>query len=596
MGADTNRPVKTAASNVAAEDAAATPASRDLLSIPVSAPLPPGASAIDLLGVSYAHMKTSDGGDLYLTKHGQPFWQHLLPDNWFAKEWFEANRERLIGTSTVYKVPTRKIRGISLHLVVKWSRVGEDVPLDTMTINKFINAEFNSPFEEFSLLTELRAGEAGPPGIRIKTQKPLAIYVSSERLQLWQTGRSESKIAAKLARHPGVELDILRQYVVLYGWIKGFDLTEVADRRNFGPDMRAAFFARTTSLVTHELELKGYHVVDMKPQHVIVRQRPDGRLLRDRNGQFVYALVDYELLERTPVYEQAVRSVNRRIYLQHMARRFDTTAAKPLPVHLKATNVLGVDYVFARAESTGGLLWVAGKDPDLVNYFLPERWRRTPKQSLSATNQVFYTRTKDNINLVWRVSRLGDAPWPGSTPEQARAILNHGFNSPFEEFACALEMSKAGVRTIYPRAIYMTGHKAGAGRVIADPRRYDVLAHLRTPDGQPAVSKEHEYITIWGFWNGPDEALAAYDGRYYRGINAEQACREELITEDALAELLERARRRLTRSGFEDLNFKPDHLLITFSPDNRMVTDTLGKLEFRLCNFELVRRIPPAGT
>jgi hypothetical protein len=592
MGADLDRPVTEVPPAAEAATAAVAPGSGSLLPAR-DLPLPPKTSSLNLLDVSYAHFKTKDGGDLYLTEHGQPFWEHLLPENWYAREWFEANRERLIGTSTVYRLPTRTVRNKLLDLVVKWSRVGEDVPLDTMTINKFISAEFNGPFEEFSLLMKLRAGEAGPPGIRIKTQKPLAIYVPSERLKLWQTGRSESRIAAKLARHPGVELDILRQYVVLYGWIKGFDLTEVADRWNLSMERRVTFFAYATSLVTHELELKGYRVVDMKPQHVIVRLRPDGSIVRDRNGQVVYALIDYELLERTPAYEQAVRSVNRQIYLAHMAKRFDTTAAKPMPPHLKAANVLGVDYVFGHAESTGGLLWVVGKDPDLFNYFLPERWRRTPKRSLSAMNQVFHTCTKDNINLVWRVSRMGDTAGP--TAATVRAGGDPGFNSPFEEFACAMEMSKAGVRTIYPRAIYMTGHKAGDGRAIADPRRYEALAHLRTPDGEPAILRDHEYITIWGFWNGPDEALAAHDGRYYRAVNAEDACREQLMSADLLAELLERAGRRLALSGFEDHNLKPDHLLISFGSDNQIVKDTMGKPEVRLCNFELVRRSRPGS-
>ena len=559
------------------------------------APLPADSGSIDLLGINYAHLKTSDGGDLYLTRHGQPFWELLLPENWYAKEWFEANRERLVGTSTVYKVPTRRIHDTQLNLVVKWSRVGEEVPVDTLTINKFINAEFNSPFEEFSVLMELRAGQSGPPAIRVKTQKPLAVYVPPERLQLWQTGRSESRIAAKIARHPGVELDILRQYVVLYGWIKGKDITEVADYWKLDETMREALYARTTSLVTHELDLKGYRVVDMKPAHIIVRLRADGSLLRDRNGQLLYALVDYELLERTPEHEQAVRSVHRQHYLQHMARRFEVASSKPLPAHLKAARTLGVDYVFGHAESTGGLLWVVGKDPDLFNYFLPERWRRTPKESLSNSNQVFKTRTKDNINLVWRVSRIGDTPWLGGAGERAREILDYGFNSPFEEFAFAFEMSRAGVRTIYPRAIYMTGHRAGDVRIIADHRRYENLAHLRSPDGEVAVSKDHEYITIWGFWNGPDELLAVRDGQYYRGVNAERACQEKLITEETLAELLDRARSRLGRAGFEDLNLKPDHLLISFNPQNQMVTDTLGKPDFRLCNFELVRKVPASG-
>ena len=95
-----------------------------------------------------------------------------------------------------------------------------------------------------------------------------------------------------------------------------------------------------------------------------------------------------------------------------------------MPAHLRATNVLGVDYIFGRAESTGGLLWVVGKDPDLFNYFLPERWRRTPKKNLSARNQIFRTRTKDNINLVWKVSRMGDSPWlknPDAHKEAAKA-------------------------------------------------------------------------------------------------------------------------------------------------------------------------------
>ena len=188
---------------------------------PVPADVP--GSAISLLGVDYVHVKTRDGGDLYLTRFGAPYWQNLLPENWYAPEWFETKRQRLEGTSTDYKVPTRRVNGVTLSLVAKWSRVGEGVPLDTLTFNKFIHAEFNSPFEEFSLLMELRKGEAGPPGIRLRTQKPLAIYMPSERLQLWQTGRSEDKIRAKVVRHPGVEIDILRQYVVLYGWVKGLD-------------------------------------------------------------------------------------------------------------------------------------------------------------------------------------------------------------------------------------------------------------------------------------------------------------------------------------------------------------------------------------
>lgn len=549
-------------------------------------------SRISLLGVEYCRLKTSDNGDLYLTRYGLPLWKNLLPENWYAGEWFQIKRERLDGTSTIYKVPTRQVDGRTLHLVVRWSRVGEVVPLDTLTVNKFINAEFNSPFEEISLLMELRRGEDGPRGIRIRTQQPMAIYVPSERLQLWQTGRSEDKIRAKVARHPGVEIDILRQYVVIYRWVDGLDAVEMADRYNLDGRERAEFLARATTLAIHELWQKGYRVIDMKPDHIILRNRRDGSLLRDRNGQLVYALVDYELLERTPEHEQAVRSLHRQFYLKHMARRFDANSAKPLPAHLRLTSLLEVDYVFGRAESTGGLLWVVGKDPDLFYYFLPERWRRTPKRTLSSHNEVYYTRTKDDINLVWKVSRMGEVPLLNNPEAHSDIAQLYGFNTPFEEFAIALELARHGVKAVYPRAIYMTGRKGGSAPEIADGRRYAALSHLCTPDGEPALRKEYDYITIWGFWNGPDELLAAQDGRFYKGIDAERACADKLIPPEVLEQLMKSLARGVAICGFQDLNPKPDHLLISFDDSNKLVVDAFGKPEVRLCNFELIRRLP----
>jgi hypothetical protein len=549
-----------------------------------------GGASISMLGVDYVRLKTSDGGDLYLTRFGALFWQHLLLENWFAPEWFERKRERLRGTATVYKVPTRPVHELALNLVVKWSRVGERVPLDTLTVNRFIHAEFNSPFEEFALLMELRKGETGPPGIRIHTQQPLAIYVPGKKLQLWETGRSEYKIRAKVTRHPDVEIDILRQYVVIYGWVKGLDAVQTAEHFGIGGSARGEFLARITSLVTHELRQKGYRVIDMKPAHIILRPKWNKALLRDRHGQIIYAVVDYELLERTPEHELAVRSSHRKMYLTHMAHRFEADATQPMPEHLRAMNLLGVDYVTGRAESTGGLLWVVGKDPDLFNYFLPERWRRTPKETLSPRHQVYHTCTKDSVHLVWRVSRMGDAVRLANAGAGSRAAREHGFNSSFEEFGLAMDLSRHGVKTIYPRAIYMTGSPRGKAGARADERRYLTLAHLLTPDGQPAIRKDCEYITIWGFWNGPDELLAAHDGSFYSSLNAQDAREHGQISRRMMEALLEAKAAKLALCGLEDLNLKPDHLLISFDAAGKLVLDAMGKPEVRLCNFEFVRR------
>jgi hypothetical protein len=104
------------------------------------------------------------------------------------------------------------------------------------------------------------------------------------------------------------------------------------------------------------------------------------------------------------------------------------------------------------------------------------------------------------------------------------------------------------------------------------------------------VRHDHDYITIWGYWNGPDEALAAQDLHHYRSISAERACLNNVITERLVAALLERERNEMAEQGFEDLKLKPDHLLLSIAPDDSLVTGAQGWPQVRLCNLELVRK------
>ncbi len=262
---------------------------------------PPAPSAnagvISLIGVDYLRLKTG-GGDLYLTRFGLPFRKQLAPENWYAPDWFAARRTRLPGTSAIYRVPTKPVRGVSLNLVVRFSRVGQEIPLDTLTLDENIHAEFNSPFEEFALVMELRAAGMDASRPRVFTKKPLAIFVPAEPLQHWQTGRLESKIAAKRARHPEAALDLLRQYVLLYGWIEGLNAVQAVQALGVTGHPAETFLAETTLRAIHDLEQLGFRMLDIKPEHVVLRIRPDGSLLRRRRGNPAYALVDYELLER----------------------------------------------------------------------------------------------------------------------------------------------------------------------------------------------------------------------------------------------------------------------------------------------------------
>jgi hypothetical protein len=191
---------------------------------------------------------------------------------------------------------------------------------------------------------------------------------------------------------------------------------------------------------------------------------------------------------------------------------------------------------------------------------------------------------------------MGDRPWLSNPAAHAAAAREYGFNSAFEEFTFALELTRGGVKTVYPRAIYMTGTQGAPYRAAPEQRRYSELAQLCTADGEPVIRKDCDYITIWGNWNGSDELLASRDGAYFSTKNARHACARKIISTEVLEELMQRKAAKLESCGLEDLNPKPDHLLLCFDCDNRLVLDESGLPEVRLCNLELVRRITPKAS
>jgi hypothetical protein len=542
--------------------------------------LPPGTVILKVLGVDYAHIKTREGGDLYLTRFGVPFLDLLRPENWYARDWFRHNREKLAGTSTVYRLSTRTVNRRSKDIVVKWCRVGEEVPLDTFTLSRFINAEFNTPWEEFSLVMNLRTRRKT---VLIRTHKPLAIYVPPERFDIWQTGRSRSRIENKKAKYRDVELDIYRQYIMIYEWVKGVSIVEALEAGEADAAEREATMASITEKAILDLEKEGFRVLDMKPAHVIVRPGGDGRELLNRKNDLAYALVDFELLERTPQYEREVLAQRRAEYFKRQEGRFFTIHYANFPPHLHHINIFGVDYVYGATESTTGVLWVAGNDPALFDYFLPERWRRTRRTRLAPGREIYHTKTKDNIHLVWKVSRVGEVP-------SAPAAEVYGYNSPFEEFAYALELGHMGLKTIFPRAIYMTGIQSGQSYV-QDFSRYESHRSVLINDGRSVLRLDHNYITVWGFWHGPEQPAGEPDVFYEKGVDVQQAFSEKMIDAGTYQALIEKKRKRLERAGFEDQKMKGDHLLLSSINDGSLLTGKDGLPEVRMCNFELVKRI-----
>jgi hypothetical protein len=556
---------------------------------------------VNVLGVVYVHTKTSDGGDLYLTRFAEPRHEHFEVENWYERDWFNTHKIRLIGTSSVYKVPTKEINGRSLDLVVKNCRVGEDVPIDTHTLQEFCDAEFNSPWEEFSLVMELMDNLYGPKEMKMNTQLPMAIYVPPEKMQAWQSGRSRVKINRIRARHPGIDLDILKQYKLIYEWIKGHNLKEAFAYVDINRDELVKHLQKITYKGQGDLNKKGYLMADMKPEHIIIseadtegiveigrsqeRNAPDKQV--DRVYQLIhegrYSIIDYELLLRTPEHDEEVKSSRRHSYLDDQQHRFDPS---PLPAHLSYMEILGVPYLYGRAESTGGRLWVVGRNAHLFDYFLPERWRKTPSLKLSDTKEVFYTITKDNIHLVWETSRVGEMPVGDEEGSRDPKVRQYGINSPFEEFAIAHSLNQIGIPTAYVRAIYMTGStKVEAS---TDPRKYSSHKDILDPEGNPVLQENHNYITIRGYYNGPDQWVAEHEDALYTPVDLSKAVYSRIISDEQCLGFLEAIKEKLKQHGFDGSSLRPNDLLVAMDDKKQMMKNSSGEPVVLICNFELI--------
>lgn len=267
-------------------------------------------------GVPYVELEDASGGIIWVTRHGWNLLEYVAPSAWYRDRCYDRQGERLSkGTGAVFRVDGQPRAGRAVNLVVKFSRMAQDLPLhvssrfpDELPRHVLDQSRFNDPFQEFGLLDELRTSRFGPSDLRILTKRPLAIYSPGQRFKVWQLGRSEQlfqqhslQLADNQQRLDGnllpIEMSIERQYITLFHWVHGVD-AEVL--------MEAGLISTsaTTELVIQvmrDLAAKGFRVLDTKPNHIILRRRHDGRLLR-RRGRLVYVLIDFELLQRTDEY------------------------------------------------------------------------------------------------------------------------------------------------------------------------------------------------------------------------------------------------------------------------------------------------------
>jgi hypothetical protein len=622
--------------------------------------LPP-ERLVTAFGVEYGHLVLPEGGDLYVTRFGWPWVRQLMPAQWYAGEWYAREGEKLPGaTGQVYHVRTRPVSGRSADLVVKFSRVAQeasvvvetsfpdDVPPETIAA-----ARFNSPMEEFGLVMELRRGAFGPAGSPLITQRPMAIYAPPEEFPLWQLGRmqsmfqSHSLLLAEDQEHSvkAIELDIKRIYVLLYGWIKGKD----AEQSWISGDITDAEFQTLVPRVVGELKARGFRVLDNKARHFVLRRcKRNGHLMRRPGQDLLYGLVDFEFLQRTAEHQAQFRTEQQERYRKLQAA---VAAQPPVQSHLSSRRIYGVEYVHGSIQD-GGRLWVVGTNYELFDYFLPDRWRRTPRLKLSPDADVFRTRTRDNIHVVYRRSRVGSQPRVDPLTPQGRELRAFGYNGPFEEVVIAERLRQLGVPTVFPRAVYRTGHPSTSTAYAQDMRRFQEQEPPDEAGAEAELIPGYDYYTVWSCFRGvgpglgqtPNEGvdveharaagmitpaqcqsvsermnetlgrlgldhvqIADWDLQVYPlasgelfgdspddvlatlGLDALRAYDLGLLDDDSYRATISRMQARLHAADCEQLDLRGTHILLSLRVDGNFSLDREGEPVAVLCNFEFVR-------
>lgn len=108
-----------------------------------------------------------------------------------------------------------------------------------------------------------------------------------------------------------------RSYAVIYEWVKGIDITQAVDEGILDERYMKAF----TLDAEKRIKKKGFIVRDRKPHHIIIRPKKDDDLAKERKGDVLYTLVDFELLERTREREEMTKKIKRIDYLKRQKDR-----------------------------------------------------------------------------------------------------------------------------------------------------------------------------------------------------------------------------------------------------------------------------------
>jgi hypothetical protein len=121
-----------------------------------------------------------------------------------------------------------------------------------------------------------------------------------------------------------------------------------------------------------------------------------------------------------------------------------------------------------------------------------------------------------------------------------------------------------------------------------DRRKYASHRDLLDPEGEPVLQEDHNYITIRGYYNGPDEWVAEHGNALYTPLDLAKALDRGLIEEGLCQWHLDMIKEKLHRNGFDGSSLKLNDLLVALDSNSGFLKDAAGEPLVIICNFELI--------
>ena len=125
----------------------------------------------------------------------------------------------------------------------------------------------------------------------------------------------------------------------------------------------------------------------------------------------------------------------------------------------------------------------------------------------------------------------------------------------------------------------------------SDQRRYESHRNIFDPEGHPVLQEEHNYISVRGYYNGPDDWVARQSGPLYNRVSLAEAAGNGILGMDTCLLLLEKVKGNLEKAGYNGSLLKLDELVLSVDNNGRIVKDDTGGPKVVICNFEYIWKV-----